>query len=170
MARNPPNYPELGIQAKSETAVFSRLDRLDSQTDYFRGADIKAIQKGFTLIELMIIVAIIGLRGAGGTPVDNLRAEVIPYKNPETPHRFRRRGIKKWEPELRVKMSGYFLQRMKIKWGSCNHRAGHIRLNTELVKKPKDLLEYVIVHEMVHLLEPTHSERFMDILGQNYPV
>ena len=50
---------------------------------------------------------------------------------------------------------GYFLQRMKTKWGSCNHRAGHIRLNTELVKKPKDLLEYVIVHEMVHLLEPT---------------
>ncbi len=59
--------------------------------------------------------------------------------------------IKKWEPKLKVKVTGYFLQRMKTKWGSCNHRAGHIRLNTELVKKPKDLLEYVIVHEMVHL-------------------
>jgi len=51
---------------------------------------------------------------------------------------------------------------------SCNHRAGHIRLNTELVKKPKDLLEYVIVHEMAHLLEPTHSERFMAILDKHY--
>jgi len=49
------------------------------------------------------------------------------------------------------------------------HRAGHIRLNTELVKKPKDLLEYVIVHEMVHVLEPTHSERFLALLEKNYP-
>jgi predicted metal-dependent hydrolase len=77
--------------------------------------------------------------------------------------------IKKWEPKLDVKVVNYFLQRMKTKWGSCNHKAGHIRLNTELVKKPKDLLEYVVVHEMVHLLEPTHSDRFMAILGEHYP-
>lgn len=77
--------------------------------------------------------------------------------------------IRKWEPRLGVEVSGYFLQRMKTKWGACNHRAGNIRLNTELVKKPKDLLEYVIVHEMVHLLEPTHSERFVELLGQHYP-
>ena len=68
-----------------------------------------------------------------------------------------------------VRLDGYFLQRMKTKWGSCNHRAGNIRLNTELVKKPKDLLEYVVVHEMAHLLEPTHSERFVSILHQNFP-
>lgn len=77
--------------------------------------------------------------------------------------------IGKWEPKLGVKVSAYFLQRMKTKWGSCNHEAGHIRLNTELVKKPKDLLEYVVVHEMVHLLEPTHSERFLSILEEHYP-
>jgi predicted metal-dependent hydrolase len=77
--------------------------------------------------------------------------------------------IRKWEPKLGVKVSAYFLQRMKTKWGSCNHRAGHIRLNTELVKKPKDLLEYVIVHEIAHLLEPRHNERFVAILDQNYP-
>ena len=77
--------------------------------------------------------------------------------------------IRKWEPKLDVKVVGYFLQRMKTKWGSCNHRARHIRLNTELAKKPKDLLEYVIVHEMVHLLEQTHSDRFLDILSKHYP-
>lgn len=77
--------------------------------------------------------------------------------------------IRKWEPKLGVKLSGYFLQRMKTKWGGCNHRAGNIRLNTELVKKPKDLLEYVIVHEMAHLLESTHSGRFIAILDQHYP-
>ena len=77
--------------------------------------------------------------------------------------------IKKWEPQLKVKVAGYFLQRMKTKWGSCNHEAKNIRLNTQLVTKPKDLLEYVVVHEMVHLIEPTHSERFLTILGKHYP-
>lgn len=77
--------------------------------------------------------------------------------------------IRKWEAKLGVKVSGYFLQRMKTKWGGCNHRAGNIRLNTELVKKPKDLLEYVVVHEMLHLVEPTHSERFAALLEQHYP-
>jgi predicted metal-dependent hydrolase len=77
--------------------------------------------------------------------------------------------IRKWEKRLGVKVHGYFLQRMKTKWGGCNHRAGHIRINTELVKKPKELLEYVIVHEMAHLLEPTHSERFVFILDKHYP-
>jgi predicted metal-dependent hydrolase len=77
--------------------------------------------------------------------------------------------IMKWERKLKVKVTGYFLQRMKTKWGSCNHKAGHIRLNTELVKKPTDLLEYVIVHEMVHLIEPTHSDRFIAILDKHYP-
>ncbi|OQW66145.1 MAG: metal-dependent hydrolase [Nitrospira sp. ST-bin5] len=77
--------------------------------------------------------------------------------------------VRKWEPKLKVKVAGYFLQRMKTKWGSCNHKVGYIRLNTELVKKPKDLLEYVIVHEMVHLIEPTHSEHFIAILTKHYP-
>lgn len=77
--------------------------------------------------------------------------------------------IERWERKLKVEVRGYFLQRMKTKWGSCNHRAGHIRLNTQLVKKPKDLLEYVIVHEMVHLIEPTHSERFIALLDKHYP-
>lgn len=77
--------------------------------------------------------------------------------------------IQKWEPKLGVKVRGYFLQRMKTKWGSCNRHGGHIRLNTELVKKPKDLLEYVVVHEMAHLLEPVHSERFIAILQRHFP-
>jgi predicted metal-dependent hydrolase len=77
--------------------------------------------------------------------------------------------IKQWEQRLGVKVDGYFLQRMKTKWGSCNHQRAHIRLNTELVKKPQDMLEYVIVHEMIHLIEPTHSERFIALLDQFYP-
>lgn len=78
--------------------------------------------------------------------------------------------IRKWEPRLQVKVAAYFLQRMKTKWGGCNHHAGTIRLNTELVKKPKDLLEYVVVHEMAHLIAPTHSERFVALLNEHYPM
>lgn len=77
--------------------------------------------------------------------------------------------IAKWEKTLSVQASAYFLRRMKTKWGSCNHRTGNILLNTELVKKPKDLLEYVVVHELAHLIEPTHSDRFVAILQEYYP-
>jgi predicted metal-dependent hydrolase len=97
------------------------------------------------------------------------RAEVIHEWHKSLLHEAVPPLIRKWEPKLKVEVAGYFLQRMKTKWGSCNHRAGHIRLNTELVKKPKDLLEYVIVHEMVHLLEPTHTARFTAILDKHYP-
>jgi len=77
--------------------------------------------------------------------------------------------IRTWEAKLGVNVAGYFLQRMKTKWGGCNHRERNIRLNTELVKKPKDLLEYVVVHEMLHLIEPTHSARFTAMLAKYYP-
>lgn len=77
--------------------------------------------------------------------------------------------IRRWQPKLGVEVAGYFLQRMKTRWGSCNHRARHIRLNTELVKKPRDLLEYVVVHEMLHLIAPTHSEQFLTLMTRHYP-
>jgi predicted metal-dependent hydrolase len=77
--------------------------------------------------------------------------------------------VARWENRLGVAVSGYFLQRMKTRWGGCNHHARHIRLNTELVKKPRDLLEYVVVHEMLHLIEPKHNERFFELLSRHYP-
>jgi len=77
--------------------------------------------------------------------------------------------LAKWQAKLGVKASAYFVQRMKTKWGACNHRDRNIRLNTELVKKPKDLLEYVIVHELVHMIEPKHSDRFMALMDRHYP-
>jgi predicted metal-dependent hydrolase len=97
------------------------------------------------------------------------RAEVINDWHKSLMHQVVPPLIQKWERKLRVRVSGYFLQRMKTKWGSCNHSAGNIRLNTELAKKPKDLLEYVIVHEMAHLLEPTHNDHFIAILEEHYP-
>jgi len=97
------------------------------------------------------------------------RGEVIHEWHKSLLHEAAPALIKKWEERLGARVRRYFLQRMKTRWGGCNHHAGHIRLNTELVKKPKDLLEYIIVHEMAHLLEPTPSERFTELLDRQYP-
>jgi len=68
--------------------------------------------------------------------------------------------IAKWEPVIGVQVGRVFVQRMKTRWGSCNPASGAIRLNTDLARKPPDCLEYIVVHEMTHLLEPTHNARF----------
>ena len=77
--------------------------------------------------------------------------------------------IAKWEPILNVKVNRVFVQRMKTKWGSCNAASRNIRLNTELAKKPPDCLEYIVVHELVHLLEPTHNARFISLMDRFMP-
>jgi hypothetical protein len=77
--------------------------------------------------------------------------------------------IARWSPVLEVTVNGFYVQQMKTRWGSCNHCAGTIRLNTELAKKPKGCLEYVVVHEMAHLLEPTHNARFIALMERFMP-
>jgi len=75
----------------------------------------------------------------------------------------------KWEPVLGVKVERLFVQRMKTKWGSCNTKLHTIRLNTELAKKPRECLEYVVVHELVHLLERHHNKRFIALMDNYMP-
>jgi predicted metal-dependent hydrolase len=77
--------------------------------------------------------------------------------------------IEKWERLLGVRVKRFFVQRMKTKWGSCNHRSGSIRLNTDLARKPRECLDYIVLHEMVHLLEPTHNAHFMSLMEQYMP-
>ena len=77
--------------------------------------------------------------------------------------------LARWEPILGVKAQRFFVQRMKTRWGSCNPRDRHIRLNTELAKNPPECLEYVLVHELVHLLEASHNARFVALMDQVLP-
>lgn len=79
------------------------------------------------------------------------------------------RLIEKWERLMGVRVERFFVQRMKTKWGSCNCCAGSIRLNTDLARKPRECLEYIIVHEMAHLIEPTHNERFIKLMDRFMP-
>ena len=77
--------------------------------------------------------------------------------------------IIKWEPIIGVKVERFFVQRMKTKWGSCSPAPRSIRLNTDLAKKPPECLEYIVVHEMTHFLEPTHNNRFISLMDHFMP-
>lgn len=77
--------------------------------------------------------------------------------------------VAKWEPRLGVTVAQFYVQKMKTKWGSCNPELGHIRLNSELAKKPRECLEYILVHELLHLLEPTHNALFKQLLDDLLP-
>lgn len=77
--------------------------------------------------------------------------------------------LARWEPLMGVKAERFHVQRMKTRWGSCNHKARTIRLNTELAKKPVECLEYIVVHELAHLLEPTHNARFIALMDRFMP-
>ena len=78
--------------------------------------------------------------------------------------------IENWAPVIGVTPPNLFVRQMKTKWGSCNPQAGNIRLNSELAKKPRQCLEYVLVHEMVHLLEPTHNQQFIALMDRFMPL
>ena len=70
---------------------------------------------------------------------------------------------------VKVRVNRWSIRRMKTKWGSCNRETGHIWFNTELAKKPPECLEYVVVHEMVHILERLHNDHFKELMDQFMP-
>jgi len=77
--------------------------------------------------------------------------------------------IGKWEPLIGVRVAGVSVRRMKTRWGSCTPSSGRIRLNSELAKRSPEFLEYVVVHEMTHLLEPSHNARFKTLMDRFLP-
>ncbi len=77
--------------------------------------------------------------------------------------------LAKWEPLIGVEVSKCGIKRMKTKWGTCNIKARRIWLNLELAKKPPACLEYILVHEMVHLLERHHNEKFRAYMDKFLP-
>ncbi|GBG05905.1 metal-dependent hydrolase [Paenibacillus agaridevorans] len=77
--------------------------------------------------------------------------------------------IEKWEKIMNVKVNEFGIKKMKTKWGTCNREAQRIWLNLELAKKPPECLEYIVVHEMVHLHERNHNDRFIAFMNQYLP-
>ena len=77
--------------------------------------------------------------------------------------------INKYEKVMDVEVAEFGIKRMKTKWGTCNPAAKRIWLNLELAKKPVECLEYIVVHEMAHLLERTHNDRFVALMDKFMP-
>jgi len=77
--------------------------------------------------------------------------------------------IAKWEPVIGVSVADWGIRRMKTRWGTCSRGASRIWLNLELAKKPPSCLEYILVHEMVHLLERHHNDRFREYMDRFMP-
>jgi predicted metal-dependent hydrolase len=77
--------------------------------------------------------------------------------------------IKKWLTIIPVQVNEWGIKKMKTRWGSCNTRAQRIWLNLNLIKKPIVCLEYVLVHELTHLLEASHNKRFYQLMSQFMP-
>lgn len=77
--------------------------------------------------------------------------------------------INKWERILKVNVNEFGIKQMKTRWGTCNTKAKRIWLNLELAKKPLHCLEYIVVHEMIHLLERKHNDRFKELMTLHMP-
>jgi len=79
------------------------------------------------------------------------------------------KSIKKWEKKVGVKVKEVKIKKMKTKWGTCNSKDKRIWLNLELAKKPFHCIDYVMVHELIHLKERKHNDRFIELLESAYP-
>lgn len=79
------------------------------------------------------------------------------------------RLIDKWEPVMGVKSAGFTIKKMKTRWGSCNVKSHHLNFNILLAKVPPECAEYVVVHELTHLLEPSHNARFWSLMEYYLP-
>jgi predicted metal-dependent hydrolase len=77
--------------------------------------------------------------------------------------------VTKWQERMGVEVAEVRIKKMKTRWGSCNTVARRIWLNVELAKKPLSCVEYILVHEMVHLVERRHNERFRELMDRHLP-
>tara|TARA_B100001540_G_scaffold213357_1_gene188245 strand:+ start:35 stop:733 length:699 start_codon:yes stop_codon:yes gene_type:complete len=77
--------------------------------------------------------------------------------------------ITKWESILNVSVERFSIRSMKTRWGSCTPKTRSIRINLELVKRTPECLEYIVVHELVHLLEASHNKKFKTLMDKFYP-
>ena len=113
----------------------------------------------------------------GGTMKMYVREDSEKSKREEILDRWYRRILKqtappiiaKWEKIIGVKVNKLFVRKMKSHWGSCNCDRQTLRLNSELVKRSPECLEYVIVHEMLHIIEKGHNRDFYYLLNKYIP-
>lgn len=128
-------------------------------------------------IEQFVLGRMDWIAGAKRRLEERLREEaekpvLVPFQEREM-----RRALKKeieellayWEPRMGVRSEGFTVKKMKTRWGSCNVKTHHLNFNFSLAQVPRPYVEYVVVHELTHLLEPSHNRRFWDLMEHYLP-
>jgi hypothetical protein len=148
----------------------SRREMVNGESHYYLGrryrlrvienaAESKVVIRNSSLLELHVRLG--ATRNQRARVLQNWYREQLKGKIPAL--------IEKWQLVAGVKASEWGIRKMKTKWGSCNAKAGRIWLNLELAKKPVKCVEYIIAHELAHLKERRHNERFLEMMNRFMP-
>jgi predicted metal-dependent hydrolase len=78
--------------------------------------------------------------------------------------------LEAWQPIVGIEARAWGIRRMKTRWGTCNPTSRRITVNLELVKKPAQCVEYLVVHELAHLIAPSHNDRFIEVMDRHMPL
>jgi len=148
----------------------SRREMVNGESHYFLGQRYRLRvheQDGPTRVALRGVTSLDLFVRRGSSP-DQREAVLLRW------HRERLKALippllEKWQPTLGVQVADWGVKKMKTKWGSCNAAARRVWFNLELAKKPVLCLEYIVVHELVHLLERNHTERFTALMDSHSP-
>jgi predicted metal-dependent hydrolase len=149
----------------------SQREMLSGETHYFQGQRFRLRVKELTDARPTITIQnknIIVLQMSPGSTSERRESVLTEWYREQLKQRIPRL-IEKWSREMGASPKFWGVRKMKTKWGSCNPSAKRIWLNLELVKKPPQCLEYVLVHEMVHLLERKHNDRFITLMDRFMP-
>ena len=118
---------------------------------------------------LLSVVEGSGRPGVKVTKSDKMILSIHPGTSAEKKEKILVPIIAKWEPVLGVNVSAFGVRKMKTKLGSCNPNTGRILINLEMIKKPEHCIDYIVLHEMAHLIEKRHNDRFRGLLTQHMP-
>jgi predicted metal-dependent hydrolase len=148
----------------------SRREMVSGESHYYRGrrCRLRVVETGGTPRVELNGHQTISLHVRSGSTTDD-RERLLQGWYRERLRELVPRLLDKWQDELDVTVREWGIKRMKTKWGSCNPKARRIWLNLELIKKPPACLEYVLVHELTHLLARNHDERFLGLMDRHLP-
>ena len=161
------NHSKLSGPVKNDSVVYVWGEALNLEVIERKGHP-KIIISGGNMIMYVRPDFSPGLASAGPTPTAK-RQDFLDKWYRETLKKAAPPIITKWEKRLGVSVKKLYIRKMKTHWGSCNYRKHTLRLNSELVKRGAECLEYVIIHEMLHIIEKGHNKRFYCLLNQYFP-
>ncbi|MBX3143980.1 MAG: M48 family metallopeptidase [Trueperaceae bacterium] len=153
----------------SQATSATDLEYVSGEVHYVRGAPLTLkLEPGSDRFKVVVTGAELVLRGPVHARTSERAAALERWHRAEA-KREAQRLVAQWEPRLGVAVSALGMKRMTTRWGTCNSLARRVWLNTELIKRPPACFEYVVVHELAHILVADHSARFWGVVAKHLP-